>query len=65
MTRKEAQIRNHNIMRLKGMYATARNIMDPNLAKIVMETVDAQLLKMEATTPIQDHERFCKMYNIK
>lgn len=64
MTRKEAQLRNHTIMRLKGMYATAYNIMDPNLAKIVMHTIDTQLVKMGATTPTQDRAKYRKAHAI-
>lgn len=52
--RQQAQIRNHNIMRLKGMYATANNIMHPLLAKKVTDAIDDQLISMNATTPAQD-----------
>lgn len=64
MTRKEAQTRNHNIMRLKGMYASAKNIMSPKLAKTVMDAIDAQLILMNATTPFQDREKWRKEHRL-
>lgn len=60
MTRREAQIRNHNIMRLKGMYQTANNIMEPHLAAIVTEAIEIQLTKMGATTPKQARQKYMK-----
>jgi hypothetical protein len=64
MNRKESQTRNHNILRLKGMYASARILMAPELAKVVMDAIDTQLTNMGATTPEQDRIRWREEHNL-
>lgn len=64
MNRREAQIRNYKIMRLKGMYATAKNIIDCDLAPLVMDVIDRQLIRMNATTPDQDRAKWRKEHGL-
>lgn len=60
MTRKEAQIRNHKILRLRGMWSSAQNLMEPDLAKQVQDLIDQQLIFLGALPTKQQREKFWK-----
>ncbi|MGL4198169.1 MAG: hypothetical protein ACRCSX_10445 [Allorhizobium sp.] len=51
-----AMIRNHKILRLRGIKATARNIMSPWRGDAVVELVDAELLALGATIEPKGHQ---------
>lgn len=49
---KQTQIRNHHILRLRGMWQTAQQLL-PNSYKQVQALIDAQLANMGALTTEQ------------
>jgi len=50
-----AMIRNHKILRLRGVKATARNIMSPERGAAVAALVNAELLDLGATIEPKGH----------
>jgi hypothetical protein len=57
MTRQEAQLRNHKIMRLRGMWGTAPALLSSSRAKIIQTLIDEELIELGALSTAKQRQK--------